>query len=97
MLGPGGHTEPEPERERELEREPERELELEPDLEAALSAFLDPEYRWLPVGELPFGPLGSFAHRMAVEAQLQHVFDFRTIAIDNGRWLSFGYVIAQKL
>lgn len=34
------------------------ELELEPDLEAARSAFLDPEYRWLPVGELPFGPLG---------------------------------------
>jgi len=34
------------------------ELELEPDFEAARSAFLDPEYRWLPVGDLPFGPLG---------------------------------------
>ncbi len=34
------------------------ELELEPDLDAAREAFLDPEYRWLPVGDLPFGPLG---------------------------------------
>jgi uncharacterized protein YbjT (DUF2867 family)/ligand-binding SRPBCC domain-containing protein len=33
--------------------------------------------------EMPFGPLGSLAHRLAVRAQLQHVFDFRTSAIDN--------------
>lgn len=33
-------------------------LKLEPDMEAARSAFMDPEYRWLPVGELPFGPMG---------------------------------------
>lgn len=33
--------------------------------------------------EMPFGPLGSLAHRMAVEKQLQYVFDFRATAIDN--------------
>ncbi len=33
--------------------------------------------------EMPFGPLGSLAHRMAVGAQLQYVFDFRSTAIDN--------------
>ena len=32
--------------------------------------------------EMPFGPLGSLAHRLAVEAQLQYVFDFRATAID---------------
>ncbi|MEX1296163.1 MAG: NAD(P)H-binding protein [Candidatus Limnocylindrales bacterium] len=32
--------------------------------------------------EMPFGPLGSLAHRLAVQAQLQYVFDFRTTAID---------------
>jgi NADH dehydrogenase len=33
--------------------------------------------------EMPFGPLGALGHRMAVQAQLQHVFDFRSTAIDN--------------
>ena len=33
--------------------------------------------------EMPFGPLGSLAHRLAVEAQLQHVFGYRATAIDN--------------
>lgn len=33
--------------------------------------------------EMPFGPLGSLAHRMVVEAQLKHVFDFRATAIDD--------------
>ncbi len=33
--------------------------------------------------EMPFGPLGSLAHRLAVRAQLQHVFDFRATAIDH--------------
>jgi NADH dehydrogenase len=33
--------------------------------------------------EMPFGPLGSLGHRMAVRSQLEYVFDFRTIAIDN--------------
>jgi NADH dehydrogenase len=32
--------------------------------------------------EMPFGPLGSLAHRLAVRAQLQHVFAFRANAID---------------
>ena len=33
--------------------------------------------------ELPFGPIGDMAHRMALRAQLEHVFEYRTIAIDN--------------
>lgn len=33
--------------------------------------------------EMPFGPLGSLAHRMAVASQLQYVFDFRASAIDD--------------
>jgi NADH dehydrogenase len=33
--------------------------------------------------EMPFGPLGSLGHRLAVRAELQHVFDFRATAIDN--------------
>jgi NADH dehydrogenase len=33
--------------------------------------------------EMPYGPLGSLAHRLAVKAQLQHVFDFRATAIDD--------------
>mgnify|MGYP001824047174 CR=1 FL=1 len=32
--------------------------------------------------EMPFGRLGSLAHRLAVRTQLQHVFDFRATAID---------------
>lgn len=32
--------------------------------------------------EMPFGPLGSLAHRLAVEAQLRYVFGFRATAID---------------
>ena len=32
--------------------------------------------------EMPFGPLGSLANRLAVQAQLQYVFDFRATAID---------------
>jgi len=33
--------------------------------------------------EMPFGPLGELGHRMAVRAQLEHIFDFRAIAIDD--------------
>jgi uncharacterized protein YbjT (DUF2867 family)/ligand-binding SRPBCC domain-containing protein len=33
--------------------------------------------------EMPYGPLGSLAHRMAVKSQLLNVFDFRATAIDN--------------
>jgi len=33
--------------------------------------------------EMPLGPLGSLAHRMAVRAELRHVFDFRTTAIES--------------
>jgi uncharacterized protein YbjT (DUF2867 family)/ligand-binding SRPBCC domain-containing protein len=33
--------------------------------------------------EMPLGPLGSIAHRMVVRAQLEHVFNYRSIAIDN--------------
>ena len=33
--------------------------------------------------EMPFGPLGSLAHRLAVRSQLQHVFEFRANAIDD--------------
>jgi NADH dehydrogenase len=33
--------------------------------------------------EMPFGPIGELAHRMAVRAQLQYVFDYRATAIDN--------------
>ncbi len=33
--------------------------------------------------EMPYGPLGSLAHRMAVESQLQYVFDFRATAIND--------------
>jgi len=32
--------------------------------------------------EMPFGPLGALGHRLAVEAQLQYVFDFRTTAVN---------------
>ncbi len=33
--------------------------------------------------EMPFGPIGALGHRLVVRSQLQHVFDFRTTAIDN--------------
>jgi NADH dehydrogenase len=33
--------------------------------------------------EMPFGLLGSLAHRLAVRAQLRHVFDFRATAIND--------------
>jgi NADH dehydrogenase len=33
--------------------------------------------------ELPYGPLGTLAHRLVVRSELQHVFDFRTTAIDD--------------
>jgi len=33
--------------------------------------------------EMPFGPLGALGHRLAVQSQLQHTFDFRTHAIDS--------------
>ena len=32
--------------------------------------------------EMPFGPLGSLAHRLAVRAQLEHLFAFRATAIE---------------
>lgn len=32
--------------------------------------------------EMPFGPIGSFGHRHAIRNELEHVFQFRTIAID---------------
>ncbi len=32
--------------------------------------------------EMPFGPIGALGHRLLVRRQLQHVFDFRSIAID---------------
>jgi len=32
--------------------------------------------------ELPLGPLGAFGHRMAVRAELGHIFGFRATAID---------------
>ena len=33
--------------------------------------------------EMPFGPLGSLGHRMAVRNELEHVFNYRTTAINN--------------
>ncbi len=33
--------------------------------------------------EMPYGPFGPLAHRLAVRSQLQHVFDFRAHAIDS--------------
>lgn len=33
--------------------------------------------------EMPFGPIGSLGHRMAVRDQLEWVFDFRTTAVNN--------------
>ncbi len=32
---------------------------------------------------MPYGPFGSLAHRLVVRAQLQHIFDYRAVAIDN--------------
>ena len=32
--------------------------------------------------EMPFGPLGSLAHRMTVRSQLEYIFDYRSTAID---------------
>ncbi len=32
--------------------------------------------------QMPLGPIGTLGHRMLVRRQLQHVFDFRSIAID---------------
>jgi uncharacterized protein YbjT (DUF2867 family)/ligand-binding SRPBCC domain-containing protein len=32
--------------------------------------------------EMPFGPIGSLGHRMAIQDQLEHVFEFRSTAID---------------
>jgi NADH dehydrogenase len=33
--------------------------------------------------EMPFGPFGALGHRMAVRAQLEYVFDFRSAAIND--------------